>query len=200
MRPALAIPVLAACVPGAPDAPSFQEDVMPILAASCIRCHGSPALGGAPTGMRLDAYGDIDGVAGAATSAGLIAARIDDRTRPMPPRFALADVHRDTLRRWALDPQRGAPRPDNRPPTATLDGATPTAAGLAIHVRVSDPDGDVVAGSIRSGRSGASIVGAVRSGAFDLALVAAPGRYPLVAELDDGAELHAIDLGIVEVP
>ena len=53
---ALAGGALVGCNPTAPANPSFQVDVMPILAANCIRCHGFPSIGGAPHSFRYDSY------------------------------------------------------------------------------------------------------------------------------------------------
>lgn len=199
----IALVALAACTPGVPEAPSFQQDVMPILAANCVRCHGSPALGGAPVDLRLDSFSDVPAatgpVAGAATYALAIDLRIHDGARPMPPRFPLEDYQLETLARWAAAPERGVPRPGNHLPEVAIEGTIRTATGVVLNVRVFDRDGDLVAGTIYAGTE---IVGPVRSGVIDLPWTTAPGSYALVARLDDGADLHAIELGsvVVEAP
>ena len=198
------IVVLAACAPGVPDVPSYQEHVAPILAANCLRCHGAPAIGGAPASFRLDSYGDLPdpddpaGVAGAASLASDIAARVASRDRPMPPRFALDDYQIETLARWAENPIRG-PRADNLPPEVTA-----TVAGLTVTVRTDDPDGDVVAGELRIvSVTTEHLVGLVRTGTVALAIdptwVMTPGVYQLVAHVDDGAEVHVLDAASFEV-
>lgn len=206
---------LGACEPGVPDAPSFQTDVMPILAASCVRCHGGPPIGGAPPSPRLDSYADLADhdlvdpfvelpIGGAATAADRIAVRVRNSDSPMPPRFPLDDWQADVLARWAeLGAPRGAPRPGNRPPEIEILRIAPAGAGQALRVRVSDPDGDLVAGTLRA-IDGASrpLVGTVRSGELELVWQdgnLAAGVYPLVAFLDDGAEVHEIPAGQVEV-
>ena len=40
-----------------PAQPSWQVDVMPVLAANCVRCHGYPTSGFATPGFRLDSFG-----------------------------------------------------------------------------------------------------------------------------------------------
>ena len=46
----------AACSPSVPSEPTWVDDVRPILAANCIRCHSPPYIGGAPVTFRLDIY------------------------------------------------------------------------------------------------------------------------------------------------
>jgi hypothetical protein len=198
-----------------PDAPSYQADVMPILAASCLRCHGAPAIGGAPSRLRLDSYADVAApdpanphgeieIAGAASSAPLIALRVRDPDRPMPPRFLLDDWQLEVLERWAgAGAPRGAPRPGNRPPAIAIEEVIDGGAVLGLRVRVSDPDGDVVAGSLRAViGADRQLVGAVRSGVLGLLWVPVavpPGTYPLAASLDDGAAVHELEAGSITV-
>jgi hypothetical protein len=214
---ALGALALGACEPGVPDAPSFQTDIMPILAASCVRCHGGPPIGGAPPSPRLDSYADLADhdlvdpfvelpIGGAATAADRIAARVRNSDSPMPPRFPLDDWQADVLARWAeLGAPRGAPRPGNRPPQIEILRIAPAGAGQALRVRVSDPDGDLVAGTLRAITINGAfrpLVGAVRSGELELVWQdanLAEGVYPLVAFLDDGAEVHEVPAGQIEV-
>jgi hypothetical protein len=212
----LALAACPACAPAVPEVPSYQIDVMPILAANCLRCHGAPALGGAPAGLRLDSYGDLAvpdprdpavelPILGAATYAPAIALRAADPDRPMPPRFPLDDWQIEVLERWAAaGAPRGTPRPGNRPPAISIEGVTATAGALAIRARVTDPDGDVVAGTLHAlAGTGRPLVGAVRSGVVDLTWSppnVSPGTYPLVALLDDGAAVHELEAGSITVP
>jgi hypothetical protein len=212
-RHAFTLALLAACTPDAPSAPSFQQDVMPILAANCVRCHGYPVIGGGPALMRLDTYGDIavddtTRFSGAGINASSIAERVASDERPMPPRFRLDDYQVATLENWAAGaapgaaPPRGEPRPGNRPPSITVarGGA---GAVITVESRVDDADGDLVAGELRL-RVGASdrVVGPVRSGRVELRWDSTgipPGDYPLTAHLDDGADVHAVELGTLTV-
>lgn len=205
----------AACAPDVPGELSFQADVMPILAASCVRCHGGPALGGAPDRFRIDTYGDLAALdprdpaaevqlGGAATYAAAIAARVASADAPMPPRVPLDDWQIELLAKWAADgAPRGAARPGNRPPAIELEIAPAAGGALAIRARVTDPDGDVVAGALRARTgTGDRLVGAVRSGELALAWTPAgvpPGTYPLVALLDDGATVHEVPAGSITV-
>jgi hypothetical protein len=209
--------VVAGCMPDAPARPSFQEHVMPILAANCVRCHGYPVIGGGPPGMRLDSYSDItvrEGllIGGAATYAGLVAVRVQGESPdlgPMPPRFPLDDYQIDTLASWANQvpagelPPRGTPRPNNRTPSIEIVGVDRVAALHTIEVRVDDADRDLVAGELRVNVGGSErVVGGVRSGAvvvrWDSTGIAA-GSYPLAAHLDDGAQVHVVPLAAIEV-
>jgi hypothetical protein len=208
--------LLAACAPEVPDAPGYQADVMPVLAANCLRCHGAPALGGAPAALRLDAYADLAAVdpadpaaevpiGGAATYAAAIALRVANPDAPMPPRFPLDDWQIELLERWAqAGAPRGAPRSGNRPPAIAVEDVTSAGGALAIRVRVTDPDGDPVGGVLRlDAGAGQPLVGPVRSGVVDLTWTPAnvtPATYPLIAFLDDGAEVHELPAGSITVP
>jgi hypothetical protein len=197
---------LAACTPAVPDAPSFQEHVAPILAANCMRCHGYPAIGGAPEDFRLDSFEDLplsdepdDLITGVAAMAPLIAERVASSDAPMPPRFGLDDYQIETITNWARTGTRGTPRPNNQPPVVTA-----TVNELVVSVRVDDADDSIVAGQLRLvGPTGDAFVGLVRTGsivlAIDPALVALPGTYLLVASVDDGAEVHVIEAASFEV-
>ncbi|MFN0249686.1 MAG: hypothetical protein ACKV2T_22585 [Kofleriaceae bacterium] len=216
---------LTACIPDPPARPSFQVDVLPILAANCVRCHGSPALGGAPSEFRLDAFDDAvirDGtmndscgddaadptiafvLCGARTRAALTALRIRDTAYPMPPRFPLDDYQTEVLERWANDPIRGEPRAGNREPTIEVLDVVDAGARATISVAVDDVDHDVVSGILyaRLDTPGAArvIVGPVGGGHTRLdwdttGLVR--GTYRLVASLDDGAEAIEVSMGTI---
>lgn len=209
--------LVAGCVPDAPAVPSFQQDVQPILAANCVRCHGAPAIGGAPPAVRLDSYEDrvlaeydthVVLSTGAAGLHALIARRVaSDGAERMPPRFALDDYQIETLARWSASgegerPPRGAPRPSNHPPTLEVRRVTRAGANLEIELLASDLDGDLVSGELWLRVDDAPrFVGTIRSGTstlrFDAAALA--GSYLLSADLDDGAQPHAVDLGTIDI-
>jgi hypothetical protein len=210
----LGISLLGACAADVPSAPSFQEHVMPILAANCVRCHGYPAIGGAPPGFRLDSYEDVaiddaTSIAGAGVYATLIAFRVRDEERPMPPRFPLDDPQIETLERWiegvasGEPPPRGEPRPGNRAPEVRIEDVSRSGNTLSIVVRVDDPDGDLVAGELRAQIAGADrVIGPVRSGRVELVWNTAfilDGSYPIAARVDDGAAPITIELGQITV-
>jgi hypothetical protein len=211
---ALGTSLLGACAADVPPSPSFQQHVMPILAANCVRCHGYPAIGGAPPGFRLDSYeavatDDATTVAGAGAYAALIAVRVRDEARPMPPRFLLDEPQIETLERWAAGaafgeaPPRGEPRPDNRAPLVAIEDVARSGHVTTFTLRVDDPDGDLVAGELRVGLPGGErVIGPVRSGRVELAWNTAfvvPGSYPLAARVDDGAMPISLDLGQITV-
>lgn len=213
-RIAIFMAMLAACVPDAPATPSFQQDVMPILAANCVRCHGYPVIGGAPAQMRLDAYGDIavddtTRFSGAGVNASLIATRVASEDRPMPPRFPLDDFQIETLENWADGapageaPPRGEPRVNNHAPEIVAQRRSQVGTIVELQSAIHDDDGDLVAGELRV-RVGAvdRVAGAVRSGLVEVRWDAAgvsAGDYPLSAHLDDGAQVHVIELGTISV-
>ncbi len=203
----LYVVALAACAADVPDNPSFQEDVLPILAANCVRCHGSPPIGGAATFFRLDMYATSaapDGdVLGAEAMAGVIALRGANEDRPMPPRFPLDDHQIELLQQWANNgtPGRGEPRPGNQRPVAVIDQRSEDGTLARLRIAVDDADGDIVGGDVRT-RIGPDVrvIGLVQSGITELVWDTAgipPGTYPLTGALDDGAAVHVIDLGTV---
>ena len=210
---AIFIALLAACTPDAPATPSFQQDVMPILAANCVRCHGYPTLVG-PALMRLDVYGDVavddtTSYSGAGVYASLIADRVASSDQPMPPRFPLDDFQIETLQNWADGasagdaPPRGQPRPDNRRPDIVAQRTSQAGTVVGIQSAIQDDDGDLVAGELRV-RVGAAerVAGPVRSGLVEVrwdSTGVPPGDYPLAAHLDDGAQVHVINLGTITV-
>ncbi|MBL9014672.1 MAG: hypothetical protein JNL83_10880 [Myxococcales bacterium] len=220
MKHALLV-AIAACAPEVPAEPSFQLDVMPILAANCVRCHGYPTIGGAPASFRLDTFGDVvlrPGIpserepcgapddpdaahvlCGAASLAVFSARRSADQLYPMPPRFPLDSFQIETLERWAEAPNRGAPRRGNHAPDLVLENIAEASGSVVVRLRVDDLDGDMVGGTLRAVGGGSSIlVGVLRSGAqalhWDTTGVPA-GDYVLRATLDDGAEPIDVDLG-----
>lgn len=216
--------MLAACTPSVPDQPSFQEDVMPILAANCVRCHGYPAIGGAPDAFRLDTYDDLivrpgsptencgpteDPSAavvlcGAARMAPLAAQRLRDTMYPMPPRFPLDDYQIEVLERWATTTERGRSHVGNQRPVIALESLAIDATTAIARVAVDDADGDLVGGGLVLQLPGGEerMIGVVRSGTYDLTLDIediAPGTYLLHARLDDGAGPIETSLGNVTI-
>lgn len=196
---------------GLPASPSFQSDVAPIFAASCVRCHGDPAIGGAPPTFRLDGYPDCETpankiVLGAGSYAFTVVTRVVDKT--MPPRFPLDDDQIEILMRWAdeangaVRPPRGAPRPGNRAPALVLSPAGAARWDYELH----DPDGDLVVGTLRARLAPSDpgiVVASLHSGrgsvVWNTAGVA-PGTYAIVAQLDDGGAAFTVDAATVVVP
>ena len=76
-------------IASAPDHPTFEKDVKPLLEDHCLLCHGYPATRTAPTDFRLDVYYSTGGVHGAQDEAGrFVKATLDDK---MPPSAAWGD-------------------------------------------------------------------------------------------------------------
>lgn len=223
---------VGACTASAPAQPSFQDDVMPILAANCVRCHAVPSIGGAPgatacttpagggvtwCGLRLDSYDDtiVDegdpadpdddvGVRGAAFYAPIIPQRLASTTDPMPPRFPLGDVERETVIAWAQgDPPARTPRADNQAPTIAVVEASRAAGVVTLGYTLDDRDGDLAQGGLRArGPAGDRLIAPLAAGTdlvtWDTRGIAA-GTYQLVARVDDGGgwiELAAGELVI----
>jgi mono/diheme cytochrome c family protein len=204
-RAALLTTLLAGCAPATPEAPTWLADVRPILAANCVRCHGVPAQGGAPSTFRLDVYDDAPGAApglvvrGAAAMAPFVAARASE-LEDMPPRGTeLSGRQKDILAAWVDAPAKGV-RPGNRPPEARLATVPGAAEAVAVlDVAVTDPDRDLVTGTLRAGDR---ILGALRAGTqrivWDTSAVPA-GAHALAADLDDGSGVVVVELGAVTV-
>ena len=221
------VAAVVACTDSAATAPRFQDDVMPILAANCVRCHSVPTIGGAPgqsactttpgvkwCGFRLDSYDDTIiangdpatpdddvGVRGAAAIALAIPLRVASSDAPMPPRFPLDENERATLVTWAQsDPPDRTPRPGNQPPTIAAT-AIATAAAVELRYTIADGDRDLVVGAVLArGVGGERVLAAVKSGTDALTVTRPPaGSYALVAQLDDGAGQIEIAVGSLEV-
>ena len=208
--------VLGACAPGVPDEPSYQQHIAPILEANCVRCHGVPVLGGAPPGFRLDAYNDY--AVGAATISGsktysnIVAMRVADDERPMPPRFLLDDYQIETLEKWnTLGAPRGEPAPNNQPPTARVTNIAKAVEEDGLEVRVTylididvrDPDPDVVGGALFANLgANSTAVGLLRSGPNRIIWDTTDeprATFALEARLDDGGAEITTALGGIDV-
>jgi hypothetical protein len=206
----------AACAPSVPDAPTWREDVRPIILSNCIRCHSPPQLGGALTIVRLDKYDDEDrDLDGQAEMAGAHSegAGMADRTGAdeMPPDWSLYPSQKDTIRNWA---ESGAPLGDpiegNQEPTIDLLGDFEANGDLLVaDYRIEDPDDDYVTGKVLADPN-PDVDGDEVPVTFDLfsgqARIAwnvsgvSPGTYDLTAEIDDGSGATVTqDLGALEV-
>ncbi len=211
--------LLAACgVDDPPLQPSWQVDVMPVLAANCVRCHAYPTLGFAAPGVRFDSYDAVTVVAfdspidGAATNATLISQRIrfskffPERT-VMPPNRELGDREVTVLRNWAglvdgsMRAPRGAGRPDNAEPEITITEVGRQGTIVTFSYELRDRDHDLVVGSLLGPRRKdvqivTGVVGDLVTGrdtfSFDFAMIPA-GSYELIARLDDGADIDGPD-------
>jgi hypothetical protein len=218
IRTLAAVLLVAACSsPEAPGNPSWIMDVRPILAANCVRCHGYPATGGAPTSFRLDLYENTttdDGqvILGAGAVAPSIKTRVLDGS--MPPRYPMPDWQVDTLVNWALlkpagvaePPPLGPNRPDNQPPAVTiLDSSLDPSTGIyRIDWEIRDPDRDIVSGRLLAiGPSGQQVItrelyagrGTIQ---WDAGVVAA-GTYLLTAQINDGSGIVDLPIGELNV-
>ncbi|MBK9035697.1 MAG: hypothetical protein IPL61_31350 [Myxococcales bacterium] len=217
MRALLVTPLvvtLACATDPVPSQPSWQVDVMPVLAANCVRCHGYPTSGFATPGFRLDSYGATllasgDLIRGAGENATILARRTKAAIRApgelaMPPGRTLGDDEIAVLRNWAglvdgsLKAPRGPGRPDNTPPTLTFTEVGRAGAVITFAYELRDADRDLVVGSVlgpvvnAQGQAGVGPIADLLSGravvTWDTAAIA-PGTYLLTARLDDGADV-----------
>jgi hypothetical protein len=209
-----------------PAQPSWQVDVMPVLAANCVRCHGYPTLGFAAFGLRLDAYDPVKvaafdaPISGAADNATLIAQRITkSKFRPgetmMPPGRELGEHEQLILRNWAgnvdgsMKAPRGAGRPNNAAPEITISEVGREGNLVTFSYELRDRDRDLVVGGLRGLRvdrdGNPVVIGDLVSGrdTFVVDVTGAPaGSYPLTARLDDGADIDGPEGSddFIEVP
>lgn len=209
----------AACAPEVPSEPTWVDDVRPILAANCIRCHSPPFIGGVPTTFRLDKYDndlapdlslDDDDDPEPLDGAGTIAEPIADATSSerMPPRFPLTDRQIEVLANWhQAGAPHGEPRSDNALPTMTLSGDIQVSDGrVAFEYEIDDADGDIVTGTLLADPGGGAdpmpivVSNELFAGRGTLEGELATGTYELVAELDDGNGTAMVELGTAVVP
>ena len=208
--------LLAGCAdPVPPREPSWQVDVMPILAANCVGCHGAEASGGAPPTLRLDSIdpvpvltgGMLAGAGGAATQIfkrvtgkGLLRNELS-----MPPRGALSEYDLAVLRNWAAladgtgTAPRGPGNVGNQAPTISITETARSPNGIELRVDIFDADGDPVLATLIGPRfDGAKVVtGPLVSltreqSAWIWTPTGVPaGSYQILATLDDGALVSA---------
>lgn len=212
-----------------PEVPSWQVDVMPVLAANCVRCHGHPLTPLVPSDFRLDAYGatffpgqsiPIKGASENAVNMARVtepgfSSNFEER---MPPNRTLDDHSYRILRNWAgsadaltnIGP-RGPGRDGNLTPSIVMEEVGRAAGVLTLSFEVDDPDHDLVSGVIlgptlgTQGQVVTGTVGVVVSGrrTFDWDTTMLPaGTYDLTARLDDGADVDGPDgtEDYIEVP
>jgi len=220
MRPTAALLLLLAVAcsgPEVPAEPTWVDDVRPILAANCIRCHSPPYIGGVPQYFRLDTYDDDlfldptygDPVMGAASmSAGNYFIDVLVTKSTMPPQSVLTSRQVDVIAAWRdAEEPKGEPREGNSPPTITVVGdivVNPGVVGLAYVIE--DPDGDIVTGVIQGDPGGGAdpdpivATNQIFAGRGWVNFHLPTGTYELIAELDDGSEQVTVGLGTAVVP
>lgn len=212
MRALLIAALVGACAPDVPRNPTWIEDVRPILAANCIRCHSVPQIGGSPGQMRLDTYETIEiqpgyAVDGAQVYAHEIATRVAEGI--MPPRFPLTDRQVDILEAWdEADAPRGE-RPGNQTPEMTFGDLEADGTVVSFDYSITDADDDIVTGVLYAEATGADPVpvagslfggnGSVRVDISDFIDELVAGDVDLTVELNDGVEIVSQDLDSVRV-
>ncbi len=202
------------CKEGGVSDPTWIDDVRPIMAANCVRCHALPAIGGAPDAFRLDKYGDTvlpDGtiVRGAAQMNEYIAHRAGILGE-MPPDYPRGDGQRETLENWLNAdgmPTRGE-RADNSDPEIEITSQIPAGADdevVTLAYDITDADGDLVDGAlvvVSAGGNDVVVDAGFRSGRGTVAwnpTTFPPGDYALVARLTDDIVTTLVPLGQVTV-
>ena len=119
---------------------------------------------------------------------------------PPQPSPALPGWEVETLNRWAAQPVKGPPPPNNRPPIVSVSQFPSTANGqLGFTAILDDPDGDSVLGVIELG--GLAFL-MNRSGAFAVQFDSSSwpvGPVHPIAVLCDGWSQITYDLGPVQI-
>jgi hypothetical protein len=186
--------------PPAPLAPTWVDDVLPIVRANCFHCHGSFNRAGLafrwdfydPTDTRLTAIRDVVMdyrpliFFGAKSQKDLIymfASRTADGMPPLmppPPATPLDDRELLILKRWMEKPERGTRQP-NLKPTATWLSRPTT-------IVVADEDREQVLGKV-------SCVGGDEPILYTGATTLSAGRQPpCTATLFDGQDVVTVQL------
>ena len=193
--------------PTAPDKPSWDVDVAPIVRGSCAHCHGELASKIAPA-FRFDvcdpmAMKDASGVDfgadtifGAASPAVYILMATDTdpskgRPRmPPPPTGTLSDYETTILKNWvkvvmdAGSTQVACKKQGtNHDPKATLITSNWDGSTLKATIEVSDSDGDQVFTRVKVGDVSASLLA---SGRHEVTLNGANMGDPIVVRMSDG--------------
>ncbi|WP_428266447.1 c-type cytochrome [Haliangium sp.] len=204
-----------ACAPSAPSNPTWEDDIKPLLAANCVRCHREEPQNFAPTLFRFDVCSTtmVNGSQwdGAKERIERIIARGGQGTMPPGPAAPLSDRQVEILQNWA---DNGAPcsGTGNAAPVFVLlqplaDSVLTGAAGpeLVLRYAIEDADADPVEGRLwavdehgRWSAIGAELYDGAGALRWPLATVAA-GTYELVVELDDGIEVHERSVGRVRL-
>jgi len=204
----------AACAPSVPSEPTWVDDVRPILAANCIRCHSPPYIYQVPSYFRLDIYDDDLFLDPASSEPVYGAAHMSDQesfkdvlvTRStMPPRLPLTGRQVDVLTKWHEVGEPQGERADNAAPTMTVsDGPDILGPGrVGLYYEIDDPDGDIVTGAILADPGGGDPIVPTNElfvGRGRVKFSLPPGNFALTAALDDGTDRVDVDLGQVTVP
>ncbi len=200
-----------ACAPEVPANPTWEDDVRPILAANCVRCHRSEPQNFAPNTFDLSVCEDAGTVLGASAQATRVIARAQGQgAQPMPPEpgAQLSDRQIEVIENWQAN---GAPcngGGSNAAPSFALlrsldDSLLPGARDLELALRyeIDDRNGDPVDARLFAIDDAGALypiadaltegVGEVRWTLSDLG----PGRYQIIAELDDGEVIHEHSVG-----
>jgi len=195
--------------------PTWRE-VEPIVRGSCTQCHGANAAR-AGSSYRFDFFDMSSDVCGEAATVldgqplahGLSTLMAADVTPPgsgwrprMPPApgTELTDWQRTTIERWAKNPTRGLPPPNDHRPEIRISGDSAVGdKSLSLSVVVSDADGESVVGVLTIGeqrllmdRPGA-FTGTVDTSAWP------NGIYPVSAVLCDGWDNVTYQLGNAQI-
>lgn len=189
---------------GAPDKPTWVDDVQPILRANCFHCHGSsadfPRLGTRrwdflydPADTQLQPLGDFSAVFGGMAGVSpkempqifqitaFVADPADMRRMPPPPATRLSDRDIQVLRNWmATGRERGTRNPNAKPAAAWLDTGK-------VFV-VTDADREQVLGKVSCGGREALLI---RSGTHSVPQGAGP---PCTVTLYDGQDTSVVTL------
>ncbi len=197
--------------------PTWTDDIGPLLAANCVRCHGRQPRGGAPLNFRLDVYDDgiYDGDyrVGAGAMAQFIAERVHAET--MPPTTPLADFQIDTLQAWwdqaggvGMLAARGDANPGNTLPNIQIDDIVgePSDNQRRFNYVISDREFHVVTGSLFAtpvgGDQSILLSSDLHSGAGTARWFVGnlpPGSYETTVALSDGHGTRQFSLPRVRV-
>jgi hypothetical protein len=194
------VSLLGCAAPVAPDQPSWDVDVAPIIRGNCSHCHGESFAANKtlfrfdmcdPTPLKDGAGVSGGDAAGAAATIQVMLIAIGGLPTKMPPAPALplADYDITVLKNWAKvvadsGVQTACKKENsNHDPKANLIGTRWDGSDLYATIEISDSDGDQVFTKVKAGSASYDLL---TSGRREIPLKGASMGDPITVKMSDG--------------